>query len=106
MFDPRFFRLAHRIKRITQTHQPISPQLIGQQTGHAPAHGLAANCQFPSDMTSHLGIHLTPAFEQFRRRVRRAFTAVHAALSHVGKLEAQHVHAMPGKACSHVIHEG
>jgi hypothetical protein len=42
-------------------------------------------------MASHHGIHLTPAFQQFRRRVRWALAAVDAPLRHVGKLEAQHV---------------
>ncbi|MNF78781.1 hypothetical protein D3C84_609770 [compost metagenome] len=104
MLNPWLLRFAHRIERITQAHQPIRAQFIRQQTGHAPAHGLAADGQRPSDMASHLGIHLTPAFQQFRRRVRRALAAIEAPLRHVGKLEAQHVDALSGEACSHVAH--
>jgi len=104
MLNPRFLRFPNRIKRISKTDKRISPQLIGQKTGHPPPHRLPANRQNPSDMTSHFSEHFAPALKQFRRRIRRAFTAINPPLRHIRKLKPQHVHAQSSKAPSHIRH--
>ena len=103
---PRFFRFAGGVKRVAQTDQSINSQLISHQTGHAPAHGLAANRNLPGDMLSHPGIHLAPAFEQFGLLVWRPFATIEPALRHVRELEAQYVHPSCRKAFSHTGHPG
>ncbi|MNG09944.1 hypothetical protein D3C84_933850 [compost metagenome] len=90
---------------ITQADQGIRAQFVGQQAGHAPAHRLAADRQWPCDLLAHLGIHRTPLLEQFGLGVGRAFLAVQPPCGHVGELEAQHRHAARCEVFRHLLEE-
>ena len=105
MHSARFVGLADGVERVAQADQRIRFQLVGEQTGHAPAHGFAANGQRPGDLLPHGGMHLAPALEQFGLGVGWAFLAVFAARGHVGEFEAHHRYATGGELACHQVHE-
>ena len=103
--DPRLVRLADGVEGIAQAHQGIRAQLIGQQAGYTPAHGLATYGQRPCDLLAHLGIDLSPLLQQFGLGVGWAFLAVQPPGGHIGELEAQHRNPACRKALGHLLHK-
>lgn len=102
---PRFFRPCCCIERIPQADQSICTQLVGNQTGHAPPHGLATNGQSPAMGLPDMLKHLSPAVQKDGLSIRRPPHTSAPSHLHVRKLEAQHGYASTDQAFNQRIHE-
>ena len=105
MSHPWLFRLAGRVKGIAQANQAIGTQLVSQQAGHAPTHGLTADHQRPRDCLSHLLVHQPPLLQQLGLRIGWTTSPASPPQRHVSELKAQHRNPTRSKAFSHLLHK-
>nr|GEY52298.1 hypothetical protein [Tanacetum cinerariifolium] len=80
--DARLLRFTGRVKRVAEAEQGVGLHVIGDQAGHASAHGFATDCQMPVNTRTHSGVYLTPAVQQPGLWVGRPFASVDPALRH------------------------